>query len=218
MKVHLPEELRKLQEPWLEGVPKELQCHIRFGSTLSNKGDGFHDIVEWLSGGAGTVMHKNTDEETYRQLKGLMDAEYFPKDTKPIPVGFRAGSYAKVAKMVKDDFLGEVVPIPESGWVVERVFTGEKGKVYVDLVKPDCSGRKKRDCLKASLKIGMKDAIWDTRNLKTQEMGLPPFCPKGVLPWIQIGASLLLFTASQRKYVKFFQENILGIDTSLNWG
>ncbi len=140
----MPEELRKLQEPWLEGVPEELQRYIRFGARLEIDAESGKPYVdEWLSGGAGTIMSTKLSEDTYNQLKTLMEMEYFPRDSKLVAVGFGPGSSVNAHKIVADDIGKQIKPDP--GWVVERAYV-ENGEMYVDLKRGGwpCTRRKMR--------------------------------------------------------------------------
>ena len=75
----IPESLRTLREPWLaEGVPTRLANHVRFASGLTEH-DGHKAVVQYASGGSGTIIEEPVDDVTYAALDDLMGREYFEK-------------------------------------------------------------------------------------------------------------------------------------------
>ena len=75
----IPEFLRELREFWLEGVPNELQSHIRFNANISRE-KGIPIVTDFLSGGGGTMIEQAVDEELYQALEQLVKQEYFPRE------------------------------------------------------------------------------------------------------------------------------------------
>jgi hypothetical protein len=73
----IPDYLRSLREPWLSDVaPGRLASLIRFASALAVH-DGHKAVVQYTSGGAGTIIEEPVDDATYAALEALMQREYF---------------------------------------------------------------------------------------------------------------------------------------------
>lgn len=83
MIVHLPKELRGLQQPWFgEGVPQTFQDWLRFGSKPFMQG-GKPYIMKYYSGGGGTMQWSRVDEVVYKGFEALTKREGFPDEFDP---------------------------------------------------------------------------------------------------------------------------------------
>jgi hypothetical protein len=75
----IPGYLRSLREPWLADVASvRLAGLIRFASTLAVH-DGHKTVVQYTSGGAGTIIEEPVDDATHAKLEALIKREYFDK-------------------------------------------------------------------------------------------------------------------------------------------
>lgn len=79
----IPMFLRELRDPWLVGVPYELASKIRFNSTIDMTFNGRAIILDYTSGGDGTVISRLADEKTLSDLKEFMKNEYFSNEKDP---------------------------------------------------------------------------------------------------------------------------------------
>jgi hypothetical protein len=99
MIIKIPDILRELRKPWLEGVPEDLQRHIRFNAEIASGLDCLpeelqnhfhskldklkeieHFLADYMSAGGGTILGHSVDKETFEALHGLAQQEYFPKE------------------------------------------------------------------------------------------------------------------------------------------
>ncbi len=73
----IPPNLRELQRPWFpkDAYPK-VERIIRFGGRVWDMGNGQAQVMEWMSGGAGTVMGSLAGGQTLVSFKELSKDEY----------------------------------------------------------------------------------------------------------------------------------------------
>lgn len=75
--IELPDEVRRLQEPWFdEDIPEEVEWAIRNSGGIDEMPDRLL-LYSFVSGGAGTTERTAIDEETAECMRALMEREYF---------------------------------------------------------------------------------------------------------------------------------------------
>lgn len=74
----IPSNLRKLQRPWFpKGIDHKAERIIRFGGHVREDTDGLCKSIEWMSGGAGTVMTDVVSPETAESFRQHANGQYF---------------------------------------------------------------------------------------------------------------------------------------------
>lgn len=78
IKVKIPTFLEELRTPWMQGVNSRIQEGIRFSSQLFEYKPGCFRIIEYMSGGAGTIISKDIPKQEAEIFQNIKKKEYYP--------------------------------------------------------------------------------------------------------------------------------------------